>query len=166
MYQTKDNLKGFPIAMYFLMMLAQLYSHSCLSRTQDGWIPHMDFPIPPLIEFLCGKSPSRRIQWYQLSSSIQWCNHMISNHSFMSTNCCPCGLFYFQLSRIRILQHQLSSFNVGLQCLSNFIGHRHSIYDCWFSLTDFKKFQKSITFWITKKKSYIIDELFKKWGDD
>ena len=49
MYQTKDNFKGFPMAMVFLRMLAQSYSHSCLSRTQEGWLPHMDFPIPPLI---------------------------------------------------------------------------------------------------------------------
>ena len=48
MYQTKDNFKGFPMAMYFLMMLAQSYSHGCLSRTQDRWVPQMDFPIPPL----------------------------------------------------------------------------------------------------------------------
>ena len=41
MYQTKDNFKG-------LMMLAQSYSHSYLSRTQEGWLPHMDFPILPL----------------------------------------------------------------------------------------------------------------------
>ena len=45
MYQTKDNFKGFPMA----MMLAQSYSHSCLSRTQEGWLPHMDFPRPPLV---------------------------------------------------------------------------------------------------------------------
>jgi len=44
MYQTKDNFKGFPMA----IMLAQSYSHSCLSRTQEGWLPHMDFPNPPL----------------------------------------------------------------------------------------------------------------------
>ena len=49
MYQTKDNFKGFPMAMVFLRMLAQSYSHSCLSRTQEGWLPHMDFPIPPLM---------------------------------------------------------------------------------------------------------------------
>ena len=49
MYQIKDNFKGFPMAMFFLMMLAQSYSHSCLSRTQEGWLPYMDFPIPPLI---------------------------------------------------------------------------------------------------------------------
>ena len=48
MYQTKDNFKGFPMAMFFLMMLAQLYSHSCLGRTQEEWLPHMDFAIPPL----------------------------------------------------------------------------------------------------------------------
>ena len=47
MYQTKDNFLGFPMAMFFLMMLAQSYSHSCLSRTQEGWLPHMNFPIPP-----------------------------------------------------------------------------------------------------------------------
>ena len=45
MYQTKDNFKGFPMA----MVLAQSYSHSCLSRTQEGWLPHMDFPNPPLV---------------------------------------------------------------------------------------------------------------------
>ena len=44
MYQTKDNFKGFPMA----IMLAQSYSHSCLSRTQEGWLPHMDFSNPPL----------------------------------------------------------------------------------------------------------------------
>ena len=49
MYQTKDNFKGFPMAIFFLMMLAQSYSHSCLSRTQEGWHPYMDFPIPPLV---------------------------------------------------------------------------------------------------------------------
>ena len=48
MYQTKDNFKGFPMA----MVLAQSYSHSCLSRTQEGWLPHMDFPIPPLRKML------------------------------------------------------------------------------------------------------------------
>ena len=45
MYQTKDNFKGFLMA----IMLAQSYSHSCLSRTQEGWLPHMDFPNPPLV---------------------------------------------------------------------------------------------------------------------
>ena len=49
MYQTKDNFQGFPMTMFFLMMLAQSDSHSCLSRTQEGWLPHMDLPIPPLI---------------------------------------------------------------------------------------------------------------------
>ena len=44
MYQTKDNFKGFPMA----VMLAQSYSHSSLSRTQEGWLSHMDFPNPPL----------------------------------------------------------------------------------------------------------------------
>ena len=45
MYQTKDNLNSFSIA----MMLAQSYSHNCLSRTQEGWLPHMDFSSPPLL---------------------------------------------------------------------------------------------------------------------
>ena len=45
MYQTKDNFKGF----LMVIMLAQSYSHSCLSRTQEGWLPHMDYPRPPLV---------------------------------------------------------------------------------------------------------------------
>merc|ERR1739838_148475 len=44
LYQTKDNFKD----IFFLLILAQSYSHSCLSRTQEEWLPHMDFPIPPL----------------------------------------------------------------------------------------------------------------------
>ena len=57
MYQTIDNFKGFPIAMFFLMMLVQSYNHSGLSRTQEGISlfpysarsqPHDNISPPPL----------------------------------------------------------------------------------------------------------------------
>ena len=36
MYQTKGNFKGFPMVIYLLMLMAQSYGHSCLSRTKNG----------------------------------------------------------------------------------------------------------------------------------
>ena len=48
--QIKDSFKGFPNVIYFLMILAQSYSHSCLSRTQDGWPPIWFCLIRPWLE--------------------------------------------------------------------------------------------------------------------
>ena len=82
MYKTKDNFNGCPMAVFFLMMLAQSYSHSCLNCTQDGWIPHMDFPIPPLDMTLSSKERKQII--YRFISS-EYCK---VNVVFVFLNLC------------------------------------------------------------------------------